>query len=95
LIKFNPGCRIPPIPEKSIWCNFYVNNDYSLEKRKKQIEDYLNYINNHRYLNQNPIFLIFLSDDFERYKTDYNNKSTIYDKLNSFKKYFPNFFKKR
>lgn len=41
----------------------------------------------------NPIFMIFLSDDFERYKTEYNKKSTIIDKLYSLKQYFPNIFK--
>ncbi len=92
LIRFNPGCRIAPMPEKSIWCNLYVNNDYSLEKRKKSIEEYLNYINSHYYLRHNPIFNIFLSDDFERYKTEYSKKSTIYDKIYALKEYFPNFF---
>ena len=82
LIKYNPGSRIPQIPEKSIWCNTCVNIDQLLDKRKKQIEEYLNYINNHKYLNKNPIFLIFLSEDFEKYKNDQIKKEGIIEKIN-------------
>ena len=97
LIRYNPGCRIPPLPEKSVWCNLYVNNDSHLGKRKRQIEEYLNYIHLHKYLSQNQIYLIFLSDDFEQYKNDYNKKNTFYDKIYSIKikTYIPNLFKNR
>lgn len=90
LIKYNPGCRIVPIPEKSLWCNLYVNNDTQINKRKKQIEEYLNYINYHKYLCKNPIFRIFLSDDFERYKNEKNQKITFYDQLIFVKSFMPN-----
>ena len=62
-----------------------------LEKRKKSIEEYLNYIHTHKYLCRNPIYLIFLSDDFERYKNENYQKTTIYDKLSYYKIYLPKF----
>ena len=68
LLKLNPGCRIPNLPEKSIWCNLYLNNDNALEKRKNQIENYLHLIMNHKFLHNNSIFKIFLSDEMENYK---------------------------
>lgn len=70
-----------------------MNNDSHLEKRKRQIEEYLNYIHTHKYLSTNQIYLIFLSDDFERYKTEYNKKNTLYEKIYSMKTYIPNIFK--
>ncbi len=45
LLNYNPGCRIHLMPEKSIWTNLNVNSNKILEKRRKQIEEYLNYIN--------------------------------------------------
>lgn len=67
-MKINPGSRIPNLPNKSIWCNIYINNDNALEKRKNQIAEYLKYILNHKFLKQNPIFQIFLSEELEKYK---------------------------
>eukprot|EP00340_Litonotus_pictus_P001152 CAMPEP_0170517934 /NCGR_PEP_ID=MMETSP0209-20121228/3745_1 /TAXON_ID=665100 ORGANISM="Litonotus pictus, Strain P1" /NCGR_SAMPLE_ID=MMETSP0209 /ASSEMBLY_ACC=CAM_ASM_000301 /LENGTH=294 /DNA_ID=CAMNT_0010803309 /DNA_START=368 /DNA_END=1252 /DNA_ORIENTATION=+ len=43
-----------------------------IEKRKNQIEDYLNLINNHEYLNKSPYFTRFLSQTF-----DTNEKAKI------------------
>jgi len=69
LLKFNPGSRIYSLPEKSIWCNLYINNDNALEKRKAQIAEYLKYILNHKFLKHNPIFQIFLTEELENYKS--------------------------
>lgn len=78
LVKINPGSRIPKLPEKSIWCNIYINNDNALEKRKNQIGDYLKYILLHKFLKNNPIFQIFLSDELEEYKNYFSrNKKGI------------------
>lgn len=68
LIKLNPGCRIPNLPEKSIWCNLYLNNDNALEKRKNQIENYLTFIMNHKFLKNNSVFKIFLTEEMDNYK---------------------------
>lgn len=76
LIKYNPGCRLPALPEKSIWCNLYINNDMQLDKRKTQIENYLQYIANHKHLKTNPIFMLFISDRFEKYKESLNKESS-------------------
>ena len=73
LILYNPGCLIPKIPEKTFWENFKEN----AEEKKTQLENYLGYICKHIYLSKNPIFLIFISDEFERYreKIKENNES--------------------
>ena len=79
LIKYNPGCLIPDIPEKIFWMNVSTgSNKDLLDKRKTKIEKYLNYINKHYYLSKNPVFLIFLSDDFERYKNDLKDGKNLY-----------------
>jgi hypothetical protein len=67
-----------------------MKNDHALEKRKKQIEEYLNYLNSHKYLSKNQIFLIFLSNDFDKYKNELNKKGgNIYEKFTQLKEYIP------
>lgn len=96
LIKYNPGCRIPQLPEKSIWCNLNVNNNQVLEKRRMQIENYLNYINKHKYLSQNTYYKLFISNDFDKSKLENNNKqSSFYDKITGLKDYLPDVFNKQ
>jgi hypothetical protein len=92
LIKINPGCRIPQLPEKSVWCNLNVNNNQMLENRKKHIEVYLNYINGHKYLSENPYFTLFTSDEFDKTKLEVKQTS-IYDRLSGLKDYLPVFSK--
>ena len=59
LIKYNPGCLIPELPEKIFWMNVSTgSNKNLLDKRKTKIEKYLNYINKHYYLSKNPVFQI-------------------------------------
>lgn len=65
LIKTDPGCRIPFLPEKNVWCKLNLNNEAELEIRKEKIQAYLTYINHHKYLSKNPYFQIFLSDSFK------------------------------
>ena len=92
LIKYNPGCLIPELPEKIFWMNVSTgSNKNLLDKRKTKIEKYLNYINKHYYLSKNPVFLIFLSDDFERYKNDLKDGKNLYklikNKYNNYMNY--------
>ena len=47
---------------------FWRNNKDKAEEMKNQLENYLGYICKHIYLSKNPIFLIFISDEFERYR---------------------------
>ncbi len=98
LLKLNPGCRIPNLPEKSIWCNLYLNNDNALEKRKNLIENYLQYIMNHKFLKNNSVFKIFLSEEMENYKSFLNknkkendtNTNILFNYLKTLKKnYLP------
>ena len=78
LIESNPGCRIPTLPEKTIWTNLGVNNDSFLDRRKKDLETYLNYINRHKYLCRNAYFQEFLSDNFDKYrKAEIQNNKKI------------------
>lgn len=72
-----------------MWCNFYVNNDSMLIKRKQEIENYLNYIDNHPYLKFNQTFRIFISENFDRYKSEKVIKNSLFDKLGSLKSYLP------
>jgi hypothetical protein len=84
LIKYNPGCLIPELPEKNFWMNVSTSSNKNLlDKRKKKIEKYLNYINKHFYLSKNPVYLIFLSDDFERYKNDLKDGKNLYKIIKS------------
>ena len=64
LIKENPGCKILPLPEKSMWCNLNLNNNQELEKRQQSIETYLNYVGKHKYLSRNSYFLQFISQNY-------------------------------
>ena len=61
LEKFNPGCRIPELPEKNYKTN-YVENKEFLEKRKMAIQKYLQYVINHSHLRKNSSFVHFLSN---------------------------------
>ena len=74
LITYNPGCLIPKIPEKSFW----EKNNEVVEERKIQLENYLGYICKHIYLSKNPIFLIFISDEFERYREKIKDNNESY-----------------
>jgi hypothetical protein len=93
LIKYNPGCRLPNMPEKSIWCNLYINNDSKLDKRKSQIENYLQYITNHKHLQINPVFRLFISDQFEKYKESSNKESKIQKHIEYIKSLIPDILK--
>ena len=71
LILYNPGCLIPKVPtqEKGL------GNKENIEELKKMLENYLGYICKHIYLSKNPIFLIFISDEFERYRDKINENN--------------------
>ena len=55
------------------------NNLEGVNIRKKKMENFLNYINKHYYLSKNPVFLIFISYDFERYKNEIREGVTFFD----------------
>lgn len=62
LLDYNPGCLIPKLPEKNFWANLYFDTSEFLNKRMKEIDVYLTYINSHKHLNKNPMYIAFLSD---------------------------------
>lgn len=89
LIKYNPGSRIPKLPEKSLWCNLSVNNKLELEKRKQQIEAYLNCINGHKYLSLNPCYLNFISKEFNSTKIKEEKQSGLFSMVYGLTSYIP------
>jgi hypothetical protein len=93
LLKYNPGCKIPLLPEKNIWSNLNVNNDAFLEKRRLNIEEYLNYISKHKFLSLNPNYLNFISNDFDSKKGEQNKTvtSSFYDNLSNLTSFLPIF----
>ena len=87
LLTYNPGCRIPDLPEKSVWTNVAVDSSQILEKRKRELEDLLKYVNDHPHLRMNPNFIIFLSN--QELPKEEKNQNNIYIK---FATYFKDFF---
>lgn len=95
LLKYNPGCRIPSLPEKNIWTNLNVNNEHILEKRRKLIEEYLDYINSHKYLSINPNFVSFLSDGFDKNRNETGKQTSLLEKFSSLTSLLPSVFKQQ
>ena len=71
LILYNPGCLIPKLPGNSSG----ILTKENIEEKKNMLENYLGYICKHIYLSKNPIFLIFISDEFERYRDKINENN--------------------
>ena len=71
LILYNPGCLIPKVPTQEQG----LGNKENIEELKKMLENDLGYICKHIYLSKNPIFLIFISDEFERYRDKINENN--------------------
>lgn len=55
-----------------------MNNDALVLKRMKKMNEYLNYVNGHKQLSKNPVYLLFTHNDFERYKADIREGENIY-----------------
>jgi hypothetical protein len=90
LIETNPGCRIPSLPEKSLWLNLNISSKDMLVERKKKFEEFLRYISKHEYLKKNIHFLNFIMPKFERTKVD--TQKYLLDKLSNLSSYIPNVF---
>ena len=71
LILYNPGYLIPKLPGNSEG----ILTKENIEEKKNMLENYLGYICKHIYLSKNPIFLIFISDEFERYRDKINENN--------------------
>ena len=71
LILYNPGCLIPKLPLQGQ----SEGGKDNIEEIKRMLENYLGYICKHIYLSKNPIFLIFISDEFERYRDKINENN--------------------
>ena len=71
LILYNPGCLIPKVPIQGQG----TDNMNNIDELKNMLENYLGYICKHLYLSKNPIFLTFISDEFERYRDKINDNN--------------------
>ena len=87
LIKSCVGCKIFSLPEKNFFTNTLLRNDMVIMQRKDQIQKYLNYVNNHKYLSKSEYFLQFISNSFELKKNEIQRKRSYFD---SFKNYISN-----
>ena len=70
------GCRLPILPEKNIWINFSLHNNSIIEDRKLQIQEFIDFIINHKKLSLNPYFEKFIANDSIFTKEDANNKDS-------------------
>jgi len=65
------GCILPPLPEKSV---LRRNSQELVDKRKQELQIYLQIISNHPIIKYNPIFKAFLTyedtEEFEDYKQE-------------------------
>jgi hypothetical protein len=90
IIRYSKGCRLPKLPEKTLWVNISIHKDNIVKTRKLQIQEYLDFIINHKYLSLNPYFEKFIANTNILIKDDTDEKSSIFNKIVN---YFPsNFF---
>lgn len=61
----------------------------------KEIDAYLLYINNHKFLKKNLRYIAFLTDEFEKIKSETQKATTVSSVYEKMKKYIPNFFKNK
>lgn len=77
LIVTAAGCKLPELPEKSLFTNFYYHDIKLIEERKRQIDSYLKYIFQHEHLSQNTYFTTFLDVNFESERKEIQSKRSI------------------
>ena len=57
----SPGCRIPDIPDKSIWLKINYGNQSKMNERQEGIMEFLNHLVEHRILRKNKYVIKFFS----------------------------------
>ena len=77
LLRDAAGCKIPALPDKNILTNI-VQSESVINLRKKQIENYLNYLNSHPYIKKNQYFLKFFSYNFDKEKEEIQIQRSYY-----------------
>lgn len=84
LIKTAAGCKILSLPEKNLLIN-YRKNDSLIKDRRDQIELYLNYVNNHKFLSQNKFFKVFFDNEyFEKQKEEIQSKRSYIQSIKDY-----------
>ena len=72
----SPGCRIPDIPDKSIWLKINYGNQSKMNERQEGIMEFLNHLVEHKILRKNKYVIKFFSStekDFS-YKNNLKNQ---------------------
>ena len=57
----SPGCRIPDIPDKSIWLKINYGNENQRKEREEGIKEFLDHIVQHKILRKNKYVIKFFS----------------------------------
>ena len=61
LLLKSPGCRIPDIPNKSIWLKINYGNEGQVKERQEGIMEFLNHLVQHKILRKNKYVIKFFS----------------------------------
>ena len=61
LLLKSPGCRIPDIPNKSIWLKINYGNESQVKERQEGIMEFLNHLVQHKILRKNKYVIKFFS----------------------------------
>jgi hypothetical protein len=57
----SPGCRIPDIPDKSIWLKINYGNENQRKEREEGIKEFLDHLVQHKILRKNKYVIKFFS----------------------------------
>ena len=82
----SPGCRIPDIPDKSIWLKINYGNQNQMKERQEGIMEFLNHLVEHKILRKNKYVIKFFSSnekDFSYKGNLINRKGSTEDKEDS------------
>lgn len=83
LLKYAPGCKISPLPEKNVMTNLFGSESVALQ-RKDLIQKYLNYINNHEFLSKCPYFKRFFEKNFDNEKSEIQSQRSIFGSIKNY-----------
>ena len=83
LLKMCAGCKVYALPEKNFFTNTLLRNESIMIQRKDQIQKYLNYLNNHKFLSKNKHFIEFFSKKFETNRNDIQNNRSYFQSFKS------------
>ena len=68
----SPGCRIPDIPEKSIWLKINYGNQNQMKERQEGIMEFLTHLVEHKILRKNKYVIKFFSPNEKNFSYNDN-----------------------